>query len=83
MKLESDDKIVKEINSLGTSAKDNKRYEVLKTQREGIFKGSLPYLEKAHNLDPENADVSKTLLNVYNYLEMTTEAKALKAKTKK
>lgn len=83
MKLAADDKLVKEMNSLGQSAKENKRYDELKAKREGIFKGTLPYLEKAHELDPENADVSKTLLNVYNYLEMTAEAKALKAKIKK
>jgi len=83
LKLESDGPLVKEMNSLGQSAKENKRYDELKAKREGIFKGTLPYLEKAHELDPENADVSKTLLNVYNYLEMTAEAKALKAKIKK
>lgn len=83
LKLESDGPLVKEMNGLGQSAKENKRYDELKAKREGIFKGTLPYLEKAHELDPENADVSKTLLNVYNYLEMTTEAKALKAKIKK
>jgi len=79
MKLAADDKLVKEMNSLGTSAKENKRYDELKAKREGIFKSTLPSLEKAHELDPKNADVSKTLLNVYNYLEMTAEAKALKA----
>ncbi|MBA9075068.1 tetratricopeptide (TPR) repeat protein [Flavobacterium gossypii] len=79
LKLESDATIVEEINKLGTSQKDNKRYEVLKAKREEIFKSTLPYLEKANKLDPKNEDVYKTLLNVYNYLEMTSEAKALKA----
>ncbi|MNX93870.1 photosystem I assembly protein Ycf3 [compost metagenome] len=79
LKLESDAAIVEEMNKLGTSAKDNKRYDELKAKRETLFKSTLPYLEKANKLDPKNEDVYKTLLNVYNYLEMTSEAKALKA----
>jgi tetratricopeptide (TPR) repeat protein len=79
LKLNGDAAIVEEMNKLGTSAKDNKRYDELKVKREGIFKSTLPYLEKANKLDPKNEDVYRTLLNVYNYLEMTSEAKALKA----
>ncbi|MCY1234045.1 putative PEP-CTERM system TPR-repeat lipoprotein [compost metagenome] len=79
LKLESDAAIVEEMNKLGTSAKDNKRYDELKAKRETLFKSTLPYLEKANKLDPKNEDVYKTLLNIYNYLEMTSEAKALKA----
>ncbi len=55
------------------------RYDVLKAQRESVFKGVIPYLKKANELDPKNEDVSKTLLGVYKALEMTAEAKALKA----
>jgi tetratricopeptide (TPR) repeat protein len=80
LKLEGETKIVDEINKLGTSEKDNKRYEVLKKQREEIFKSALPYLEKANELDPKNEDVAATLLNVYGALEMTDKKKALKAK---
>ena len=79
LKLNGDAAIVEEMNKLGTSAKDNKRYDELKVKREAIFKSTLPYLEKANKLDPKNEDVYRTLLNVYNYLEMTSEAKALKA----
>ncbi|GAA3731079.1 hypothetical protein GCM10022422_11600 [Flavobacterium ginsengisoli] len=80
LKLEAEKPIIDEMNKLGTSAKDMKRYDVLKAQRETIFKGVIPYLKKANELDPKNEDVSKTLLGVYNALEMTAEAKALKAK---
>ncbi len=79
LKLEAEKPIIDEMNKLGTSDKDTKRYEVLKTQRENVFKGVIPYLKKAHELDPKNEDVSKTLLGVYKALEMTAEAKALKA----
>lgn len=80
MKLDGEKKIIDEMNKLGTSEKDNKRYEVLKKQREDLFKAALPYLEKANELKPDNEDVATTLLNVYGALEMTDKKKALKAK---
>jgi len=79
LKLEAEKPIIDEMNKLGTSAKDMKRYDVLKAQREDVFKGVIPYLKKANELDPKNEDVSKTLMGVYKALEMTAEAKALKA----
>jgi tetratricopeptide (TPR) repeat protein len=80
LKLRGDEKWVTEINKLGTSEKDNKRYEVLKGEREKNFKAILPYLEKAVQIQPDNDAAKKTLLSVYNALEMTAEYKALKAK---
>lgn len=80
LKLEAEKPIIDEMNKLGTSAKDMKRYDVLKAQRESVFKGVIPYLKKANELDPKNEDVAKTLIGVYSALEMTAEAKALKAK---
>ncbi|MCP2025907.1 tetratricopeptide (TPR) repeat protein [Flavobacterium sp. HSC-32F16] len=79
LKLEAEKPIIDEMNKLGTSAKDMKRYDVLKAERENVFKGVIPYLKKANELDPKNDDVAKTLLGVYKALEMTAEAKALKA----
>ncbi len=80
LKLDADKKIIDEINKLGTSEKDNKRYEVLKGQRNVIFNDALPFLEKAYELSPKNEDVATTLLNVYGALEMSDKKKALKAK---
>ena len=82
LKLKPDDKLVAEMNKLGTSEKDNKRYEVLKKQRVAMFESALPYLEKGRELAPDNADVSTNLLSVYNFLEMTDKYKALKATMK-
>jgi tetratricopeptide (TPR) repeat protein len=82
LKLEDEKVIIDEMNKLGTSAKDMKRYEVLKTKREDLFKSVIPYLQKAVEIDPKNIDVSKTLLNVYSALEMMPEAKAMKEKIK-
>ncbi|PXY41346.1 hypothetical protein DMB65_08055 [Flavobacterium cheongpyeongense] len=80
LKLEAEKPIIDEMNKLGTSDKDMKRYDILKKQRENVFKSVIPYLKKANELDSNNQDVSKTLLGVYKALEMTAEAKALKAK---
>lgn len=82
VKLDSEKKIVEEMNSLGTSAKDNKRYEELKKVREEIYKSALPYLEKYVELDPENQDAIKTLMGVYTALDMTDKYKEAKAKLK-
>ena len=83
LRLDDDKKLFEEIQKLGNSEKDNKRYEVLKKQREAVFASALPYLEKASELDATNEEVKGTLLSVYRALEMTEKAKALKAKMKK
>ncbi|PJJ08452.1 tetratricopeptide repeat protein [Flavobacterium sp. 1] len=80
MKLDDEKNIIDGMNKLGTSADDTKKYNILKKKREDLFKSTIPYLQKAVELDPSNADVTKTLLNVYSALEMTAEYKALKAK---
>jgi tetratricopeptide (TPR) repeat protein len=80
LKLDAETGIIDEMNKLGASDKDMKRYAVLKTQRQNVFKSAIPYLVKALEVDPKNDDVAKTLLNVYSALEMTAEKKALQAK---
>jgi tetratricopeptide (TPR) repeat protein len=82
LKLEPEKGLIDKMNKLGTSPADNKKYEVLKKQREDVFKGVIPYLEKAVELNDKNPDVNKTLLSVYNALDMTDKAKALKLKMK-
>lgn len=76
LKLENEKVIIDEMNKLGTSTKDMKRYDELKIKRQNLFKSAIPALQKAVELDPKNVDVAKTLLNVYSALEMTAEYKA-------
>ncbi len=83
LKLQNEKVLIEEMNKLGTSDKDMKRYDVLKKKREDLFISVLPYLKKAYELDPENEDVAKTLSVVYSALEMTAEKNAIKAKMKK
>lgn len=78
--LRADEKFVEEMNKLGTTPKDTKRYEVLKLEREKTFKKVLPLLTKAVELDDKNEAAKRALMSVYNALEMDAEYKALKAK---
>lgn len=80
LKLKPDSKIVEEMNKLGTSTADLKKYDSLVLERKKLFNSALPLLEKAIELDPANEVVKSNLLTVYNFLEMTDKYKALKAK---
>ena len=82
LKLDDEKVIIDEMNKLSASDKDMKRYEVLKNKRFDLFKSTIPFLEKAIEIDSTNVDVAKTLLNVYSALEMTAESKAIKEKIK-
>lgn len=83
IKFKEDKVVVDKMNALGTSsAADNKKYDTYKAQRVSTFKGLLPLLEKAYAVDPENQNVIYNLMTVYNYLEMTSKYKELKAKVK-
>ncbi|MES2575228.1 MAG: tetratricopeptide repeat protein [Bacteroidota bacterium] len=82
LKLDEQKIIVDDMNKLGNSASDMKRYDVLKSKRDNLIKSIIPYLEKAHELSPTDIDIAKTLVGVYSALEMMPESKALKAKIK-
>ena len=53
------------MNSLGTSASDNRKYDALKQQREELFLEAVPYLEKLVSINPKNIDAMTTLKNIY------------------
>ncbi|WP_299886578.1 tetratricopeptide repeat protein [uncultured Lacinutrix sp.] len=78
--LEGENKIVKEMNGLGSSAKDDRRYDELKGKRQDLYKSAIPYLEKVLDLDNKNTDVVKTLMNIYSAINQNDKAKALKIK---
>ncbi len=69
MLLGRESKIVEEMNGLGTSSKDNKRYETLKAERESLYKSAVPYLEGALNNDPDNIEAVRTLMNIFYQLD--------------
>lgn len=63
--LSKDEDIVKEMNSLGMSAADNKRYDELLKKRDKLMKYAIPYLESALNIDDSDPEVRQTLKNIY------------------
>lgn len=78
--IEGDDKIVKEMQGLGMTPKESKRYDELKKVRGVMFKNAIPYYEKAMELDPNDESIKSMLLNIYQFLDMDAKYKALKAK---
>jgi tetratricopeptide (TPR) repeat protein len=83
LKLDSEKSLIEKMNKLGTSTAEMKKYDVLKKQREDVYKSAIPYLKKVTELSPDNVEAVKTLIGVYNALEMFDEAKVLKAQLKK
>ena len=61
---------------------DNRSYEKARKQAEDTFRQSLPFMEKAHELRPDDLMVLETLKNLYYRFEMTEEYNAVDAKLK-
>lgn len=78
--LSEEREIVEQMNSLGNSRADNKKYQELNEKKKAYYKEALPYLEKASELDPDNMDALQTKLNIYYQLGENEKAEALQAK---
>lgn len=77
--LDKERALIDEMNGLGMSKEDNKRYDELMKERNGIYEEALPYLEVVVEKDPENKDAIRTAMNIYNQLNMPEKAKEMKA----
>lgn len=73
--LEGEAAIVEQMNSLGTSAADNRKYDLLKSQREGLFLEAVPYLEQLVNINPKNREAITTLKNIFGTIGDTSNFK--------
>lgn len=71
--------VVDEMNNLGTSAADNKRYDALQIKKNEIYNEVLPYYEKMLKVDPKNEDVIFNLKNIYSALGNTAKFKEMKS----
>lgn len=80
IKLDAEKDIIAQMNKLGNTPADDKKYAVLKTKRNALLQGALPYLEAAVEIDLSNKDAATTLISVYKALEFMDKAKALKAR---
>lgn len=72
--------IVEEMNSLGTSSADNRRYDELKEVRKQLYMEAVPYLESASKLKKDNIELVRTLMNIYSQLGNDDKFKMMKAK---
>lgn len=73
--LEGEAEIVEEMNTLGISASDNRKYDALKQKREGLFLEAVPYLETLVSISPNNADALTTLKNIFGTIGDTANFK--------
>ena len=73
--LEGESAIVDEMNSLGTSNADNRKYDLLKVKREGLFLDAVPYLEQLISINPKSVEALTTLKNIYGTIGDTAKFK--------
>lgn len=73
--IDSANAVGKRMNALPLSA--SSKYEKLKKKQKTIFEEALPYLEKAYEANPDDAQVITALRQVYRALKMYEKAKAL------
>ena len=78
--LSKEGEIIEEMNSLGTSNADYDRYDELKEAKNDIYMEALPYLEKASELRNTDADLIRTLKNIYSLLALDDKAKMMKTR---
>jgi tetratricopeptide (TPR) repeat protein len=78
--LKKEGPIIEEMNNLGTSAADNRRYDELKEERKQVYMDAIPYLESASDLRPDNKELVRTLMNIYSQVGEDGKFKAAKAK---
>ncbi|GAA4882897.1 hypothetical protein GCM10023311_01260 [Flaviramulus aquimarinus] len=78
--LGEEEALIEEMNGLGTSKADDKRYDELREERQNIYKNAVPYLTKALEINPESISAAQTLMNIYSVLGETEKYKSLKEK---
>lgn len=76
--LEEEQDIVEQMNSLGTSAADNAKYDALKKDREDLYKECIPILKSLIDIG-QNENAVKTLMNIYGTLGDNDGYKEMKA----
>lgn len=65
------------VDEMNENLSNFKKYDELQEKQKELYRKALPYLVKADNIERSEGTV-KTLLNIYDTLEMTTEADALR-----
>lgn len=76
--LGQEESIIDEMNNLGTSAADDRRYDELREERNQLYLDAIPYLEQALAADPANFQAAKTLSNIFSATGNDAKAKEYK-----
>ena len=77
--LGQEESVLEEMNKLGSSAADDRKYDELKAKRNQLYLDAIPYLESAFGIDPSNYQAAKTLANIYSAVGNTDKYKEFKA----
>lgn len=77
--IDQAERVVEEMNNLGTSAADNKRYDELQELQKQYYRDSAKYLEVANEVE-ESVDKLRALSSIYSFLGETDKYKAKKAR---
>lgn len=80
--LVDEQKLTDQMNALGSSSADNKKYEAFKKQKDANYHSAIGYYEKAHALKADDQYVISMLTSLYQAVEMTDKYNAMKAKKK-
>ncbi len=78
--LDQEQGIIDEMNTLGSSAADDKKYDELREKRQQMYRDAVPYLNTVFEKEPDNISAAKTLMNIYSAIDDTENYKAMKAK---
>ena len=76
--LEEDVRIRDQMDKLGTSRADDLKYDKLKLERENIFKECIPILKSLIEINKNNEEAIRTLINIYAVIEEYDEVRKLK-----
>lgn len=83
IRLEEGQLLLDQMNKLGTTAAENKKYDLLKNERVEILKAAVKLLEKTVSVDAENNEAKIVLLSAYKALDMKEKVKVLQAELDK
>ena len=78
--LDQEQGIIDEMNGLGSSAADDKKYDELKGKRQQMYKDAVPYLVLVLEKESDNLSAARTLMNIYSAIDDSPNYKAMKAK---
>ena len=77
--LGQEESILDQMNSLGSSAADDRKYDELKAKRNQLYLDAIPYLESAFSINSSNYQAARTLANIYSAVGDSDKYKEYKA----